>query len=109
MEQQPMTMAERQKMFAKDYLDRFDLGKLIGVSPCEASVFIQEIKRCTRDRLHRRGKSMCRIISITMALTLGTTTICYPKRRKNMEQKNLTPEETERILSDFDKKREVLK
>ena len=56
MEQQPMTMAERQKMFAKDYLDRFDLGKLIGVSPCEASVFIQEIKRCTRDRLHRRGK-----------------------------------------------------
>lgn len=27
----------------------------------------------------------------------------------NMEQTNLTPEETERILSDFDKKREVLK
>lgn len=52
-------------------------------------------------------KSMCRIISITTALTLGTTTICYPKRRKNMEQKNLTPEETERILRDFDKKREV--
>ena len=25
----------------------------------------------------------------------------------NMEQTNLTPEETERILSDFDKKREV--
>lgn len=51
-----MTRQEREEMFAKDFLVAEDLMKLCGCCRSDASQLIQEIKRKSADRFHKRGR-----------------------------------------------------
>ena len=50
-----MTAQEREEIFSKDYLDKNDIMKLLGVPEQGALKTIREIRRVT-DRLHTEGK-----------------------------------------------------